>query len=251
MVFLYSLFSSANWILHTHPLQTVGPISLLDGVANGTVAAYNDWWDDDSQLGISYEICRIPDHLNLTAASMPSCLYKQLNCCSCDPDSSAANCSFNLTSYIIDPAVDPAGMYEPTRACHFEVQEEMKIAMFATRCYYDGTSCEDRVSQLMGISEVRAIFSPLPTTHSDTNLYIAAGVGPGGFLLGILFAVLCCVVAIYVYKKLNPGHGYEPIGEDVGNPNPNPNLNPRDDGLPRGEDVPRGEFVPSGECTYS
>ena len=205
-------------------------------MGNGTVAAYNDWWDDDSELSISYEICKIPDHLNLTAASMPSCLYKQLNCCSCDPDSSADNCPFNLTSHSNDEAVDPAGMYEPTVACYFQVREEMDIAMFATRCYYDGSSCEDRVRQLMGISEVRTVVSPSPpTTHFDTNVYIAAGVGSGGFLLGILVAVLCCVVVvIVVYRKVKNRNPYHRV--------------PEGERVPGGEGVPRGEFVPSGDC---
>jgi hypothetical protein len=197
-----------DWVLRVHPRQSNSSIPLIDGVARGLAVVYNDW-KDVSDLTFDYAICRIPANLKgLNASSLPTCLYDQLNCCSCNLTGSEPSCPhFNLTSYG-KRVTDADDLYRLTTGCQFEVKEEMDLAMFATRCD-DTTTCRNislTAVQLIGISRVR-----LPSTgrsasdNSSVVKYVAIGIGP---VIGCIVGILCGISACIVYRKQKGKKGY-------------------------------------------
>ena len=168
-------------------------------MASGVVAAYNDWHDMGNRT-IAYEICKIPATLSgLSPSSCPACLYDQLQCCTCsfgDYKHQKRCPFFDLSSRSNTNAVDVAGLYDPAIVCEFQVKEEMDIAMFAARCW-PGVTCDPitmNALQLMGISAVRA-------DTGDVYKFVSVGVGSGGFVVGVLVAVVVCAIGFAVYKR--------------------------------------------------
>jgi hypothetical protein len=207
-----------TWTLHPHPLQSGDVIPLKDGVANGVVAAYNDWQHMEN-LVINYEICSIPQNITDSSPFL-SCLRDQLDCCPCNlsPHRQSSSCPFNLTSYGNNSVRDPGDLHGSTTACLFEVQEEMDLALFAFRCHISLStqtcdySSHDYVLQLMGVSHVRSVGPTIsPSSGGDMYKYILAGVGPGAFTVGILIAIVCCVIVFVIYNRRRNQNGYHPV----------------------------------------
>jgi hypothetical protein len=188
-----------SWPLQIHPLQSRPAIPLTNGVASGVVAAYNDWLGMGNRT-IAYEICKIPATLSgLSPSSCPACLHDQLQCCTCsfgDYEHQKRCPFFYLSSRSNTNAVDVARLYDPAIVCEFQVKEEMDIAMFAARCW-PGVTCDPitvNALQLMGISTVRA-------DTGDVYKFVSVGVGSGGFVVGVLVAVVVCAIGFAVYKR--------------------------------------------------
>ena len=190
-------------------------------MANGVVAAYNDWQHMEN-LVINYEICSIPPNIT-NSSSYLSCLRDQLHCCPCNlsPDRQSSSCPFNLTSYGNDSARDPSGLHGSTTACLFEVQEEMDLALFAFRCHKNPNtqtcdySSHDYVLQLMGVSHVRSVGPTIsPSSGGDMYKYILVGAAPGAFIVGIFVTAVCSVIVFAIHRRRRndpPGGAYVPL----------------------------------------